>query len=420
MELSAWGTKMAALSGIRSIMEDIAVTSTGADSGEWLNLSPGNPAAIPEAAATWQRLEQEAVADGFAAASGRYGPSRGTDGLVQAIVRYFNQRYGWGISAQNVLVGPGSQLLCFIATTIFTGPHPGGNRKLVLPATPDYTGYQGLNLEPGGIAGLPSRIVREDNRHFHYALEPGPLRQGEPPGMMLLSSPSNPACRSITAGELAELVSIAEAYDIPLVVDNAYGEPFPTITASSARPVHHPNVINCFTLSKAGLAGERIGFAIGGTQPISAMLSFLANCALHAPQLIQAVVARALDSGELDTLTASIIRPYYVNKRRSAEKLLEELLPSSIRWRLHSSDGGMFCWLWIDEPWFDDLTMYEEMKRRKVFIVPGRHFFVPSPEAPPDEHSTRCIRLSLSADESVIAEGTARLARALEQMSHAQ
>lgn len=416
MELSAWGTKMAGLSGIRSIMEDIALSATGDDRDEWLNLSPGNPAYIPEVTATWQRIEAETLETGFAQASGKYGPSRGTDALVRAIVGYFQRHYGWDIGPANVLVGPGVQLLTFIATTVFTGPFGDARRPLLLPATPDYTGYQGLSIEPGAIRGLSSRIVVEDERHFHYALDTSELRTGPRPGMMLLSSPSNPACRSITATELEELIGAAQEFDIPLVVDNAYGEPFPTITATSVPPALHPHVINCFTLSKAGLAGERLGFAIGAPEPISAMLSFLSNCALHAPQLIQAVVARAMDGGELDSMTANVIRPYYVAKRRTAEKLLTERLPQSVRWRLHSSDGGMFCWLWIDEPWFNDLAFYEAVKQEKVFIVPGRHFFVPPENGEPaDPHASQCIRLSLSAEEPVLAEAISRIAATLER-----
>jgi valine--pyruvate aminotransferase len=80
----------------------------------------------------------------------------------------------------------------------------------------------------------------------------------------------------------------------------------------------------------------------------------------------------------------------------------------------------MFCWLWIDEPWFDDLACYTELKRQQVFIVPGRHFFVPpEPGRPADPHATKCIRLSLSAEEPVIAEAITRIATTLELLRRA-
>jgi valine--pyruvate aminotransferase len=420
MELSRWGVKMAGMSGIRSILEDIALSAADSSGETWINLSPGNPARIPEAVETWRRIEGDALQSSFTEASCQYGPSRGANALVDALVRYFNAKYGWDISARNVVVGPGCQMLCFIAATIFTGPSAAGRKRLILPSVPDYTGYQGLCLEEGTIAGLEPRLEFQGDRYFRYAFETDRLWHEDSIGMLLLSSPCNPTGRSVEAGELAALISFVAERDIPLVIDHAYGEPFPGVAAAAVDPPLHPNVINCFTLSKAGLPGERIGFAIGPADTISAMVSFTANSNLHAPQLVQAVLERALNSGDLDDLTAKVIRPYYRQKRLVAEQLLHDCLPESVNWRLHSSEGGMFCWLWIDHPWFNDLELYNALKRKKVFIVPGRNFFV-GPLTTPflATHGTKCIRLSLSAEESVIAEGIGRVAEALDEARRA-
>ncbi|MFD7668587.1 aminotransferase class I/II-fold pyridoxal phosphate-dependent enzyme [Streptomyces sp. NPDC059788] len=421
MELSLRGAKMGGLSGIRSIMEDIALAGSDPSGGAWVNLSPGNPAHIPEVADTWLRLQQESSAQRFTEVSGRYGPSRGAEGLVDAIVRYFNRRYGWSITARNVLVGAGCQMLAFMATTAFTGPFAGGFRRLVLPSVPDYTGYQGLSLDVDGIVGVAPGVEFQDGRLFRYTFDLGAVRREPSMGMMLLSSPGNPTGRSIPADALAGLIEIAEERDVPLFLDHAYGDPFPGVAEDAVDPPWHPHVINCFTLSKAGLPGERLGFAIGPQDAIDTMLSFTANIYLHPPQLIQATVERALDTGVIDTLTDEVIKPYYRRKRQVAEKMLHEFLPDTVDWRLHATEGGMFCWLWIDHDWFVDLALYEALKRKKVFVVPGRHFFVPPFDSPfLAEHATRCVRLSLGPDESVIAEGIRRLAAALEEMRGAR
>ncbi|MEE1927328.1 valine--pyruvate transaminase [Streptomyces sp. TRM 70351] len=417
MQLSAWGAQMSRLSGIRTIMEDIALAGRAGAGGEWLNLSPGNPALIPEVVETWRELTREALDERFVEASCRYGPSRGSDTLVDAIVQYFNTTYGWSIGPENVLVGPGSQMLCFLATTLFTGPHTSGNRPLVLPRLPDYTGYQGLGLQDGGVVGIEPLVVREGERAFSYAVDVEALRRHGDAGMLLLSNPANPTGCSISAEELRALVDTATELDAPLVVDNAYGEPFPGVVETRLAPLLHPQVINCFTFSKAGLPGERVGFAIGSAEHIGPMVSFMANAALHAPQLVQAVVERALTTRRIDVLTTKVVKPYYRAKRHMAESLLHDALPSDVDWRLHSSDGGMFCWLWIDHDWFDDLRLYELLKRKRMFVVPGRHFFI-GPLTTPflAGHGTRCVRLSLSSDEWAIAEGIARLAEALEEL----
>ncbi|MEV6568679.1 aminotransferase class I/II-fold pyridoxal phosphate-dependent enzyme [Streptomyces kronopolitis] len=418
MQQSSRGRQMSRLSGIRSIMEDIATAGGDVSESEWLNLSPGNPSHIPVVVAAWNRLAQEALNDRFIESSTRYGPSRGTTGLVDAVVEYFNLTYGWSIGPENVVVGPGSQMLSFIATTLFTGPDADGvMRPLVLPRLPDYTGYQGLSVDPGGIVGLEPLIVPEDRHTFHYAVDTEALARQSRMGMMLLSNPANPTGNSVDAGELKALIDTAERRDVPLVLDHAYGEPFPGVVQTRLAPVLHSHVLNLFTLSKAGLPGERIAFAIGPAELIDPMVSFIANSSLHAPQLMQAVVERALASRQIDALTTQYIKPYYKSKREMAEELLAETLPDSLNWRLHSSDGGMFCWLSIDHDWFDDLELYQLLKRKRMFIVPGRHFFV-EPLTTPflRTHGRRCIRLSLSPDEWAVAEGIDRLGEALEEM----
>lgn len=414
MQLSARGARMARASGVTTILEDIAAARSSG--GEWLNLSAGNPAAIPEVVSTWQRLEADALADDFADSSCQYGPTRGSDGLVDAIIRYFNNRFRWGIGRDNIVIGPGSQMLCFIATSVFTGPSSLGCRPLVLPCVPDYTGYQDLCLDDGSVVAIEPFVEIHDARHFSYAVNIAAVRQTPTIGMILLSSPCNPTGRCIAPSELSALVRLAKERDIPLVIDHAYGEPFPRIAEPSAEPLFHPNVLNCFTFSKAGLPGERIGFAIGPAEVVSPMVSFLAKSTLHAPRLIQAVTERALNTGEIDILTAKVINPYYRRKRLVAERLLQESLPEQVSWRLHSGQGGMFCWLWIDEEWFNDINFYGALKHKKVSIVPGRHFFT-EPFATPflADHAIRCIRLSLSAEEPVLAEGISTIAEALRE-----
>jgi len=412
------GDKMASMSGLRSIMEDIATSTAGSDAGEWLNLSIGNPAPIPAVMQAWQELTEEALVKNFGEASCSYGPSRGAVSLVLAITDYFNERYGWGIRPENVIVGPGSQLLCFIAAALYAGPGKAGRTRTVLPMMPDYTGYQGLCMSTDDIAGISSGIeIGDSRRHFRYTFDFAALEERTDIGMLLLSSPSNPTGRCVDKDELGELIRIAERRDVPLLFDNAYGEPFPQICRTATPPAYHPNVINSFTLSKAGLPGERIGFAIGAERYITEMVAFLSNSALHAPRLAQAAVASSLRSGLLDRLVSTVITPFYAARRTKAEQLLADTMPADIRWRVHAAAGGMFCWVWIDEDWFDDMELYRLLKEKHVFVTPGRNFFViPADTRSGDGHQTRCFRISLSPGEGILTEGIKRIADALAQL----
>ncbi len=417
MHLSRSGAKMASLSGLRLIMEDIATAMSAAADREWLNLGIGNPAAIPEVRDTWRRATVEALAASFADVSCRYGPSRGLPQLVEAIAEYFNDRYGWDIGPRNIAVGPGSQMLAFAAAALFTGPGEDRDTRLVLPVTPDYTGYQGLNLHPGGITGVAPVVRLQGRRSFRYLLDLPALERLEDVGLLLLSSPSNPAGRSASPDEIRQLIALAESHDVPLVLDNAYGSPFPGIGGQAAAPVRDERVVNLFSLSKAGLPGERLGFAIGEARYIDPLVSFLSNTALHPPQLVQAAVARSLRSQSLDTLVATVITPFYAERRKFVEALLAQSLPADIAWRLYASDGGMFSWLWVDEDWFDDLTFYEALKAKGVFVVPGRYFFTDlEPSEALGRHTRQCIRISITPDTDTLTAGIALLAATLGEL----
>jgi valine--pyruvate aminotransferase len=411
MQLSSWGRQMSVKSGIGSIMDDIATcAAASADDDPWLNLSPGNPAQIPESVACWQQLATDALTEDFVEAWCRYGPARGTPALVSAIVEYFQDTYHWPIGPQNVVVGPGAQQLAFLAATSYTDEQ----RPLVMPRLPDYAGYQGLVGSTGSIVGIPSRIVLDGERQFHYALDIEAVRAQSAMGMLLLSSPANPTGSSLAPAELADLVSVAEERDIPLFIDNAYGQPFPGVTEAMTSPVWHSHVINCFTLSKAGMPGARFGFVIGSEAALAPIAGFVENTLLHPAQLIQSVARRAFASRQIDMLTEKVIRPYYEAKREAVEELLHDQLPQQVAWRIHANRGGMFCWLWIDEPWFDDLAVCAALKSRRVLIVPGRYFFTNSALA--DPHSTRCIRVSIGGELELIAEGIRRLSSALDEL----
>jgi valine--pyruvate aminotransferase len=421
MQLSLIGSQMSRMSGLRSIMEDIAKSASQFSDAEWINLSVGNPAAIPEVIAMWKDLTEQALDAGFAEGSCQYGPSRGAPVLVDAIAAYFNRQYGWNINADNIIVGPGSQMLAFIAAALYAGPRPGGRTRIVLPLLPDYTGYQGLCMESGGIVGLESSVQREEDGYFRYAIDFSAVERCADIGLLLISSPANPTGRSLSGGELGSLVKIAERRGVPLLVDHAYGEPFPQVARTLTAPICHDNVINCFSLSKAGLPGERIGFAIGPEQYITPMVSFLANSALHASRLAQSAIAIGLRSGAIDHVVATAIKPFYENRREMAIKLLREAMPTAADWWIHAGDGGMFCWVWVNEDWFDDLALYQLLKRDQVFVAPGRNFFTEPTGAPcADDHATRCFRVSLTVQQDVLAEGISRIGRAVRELRSAR
>ena len=78
--------------------------------------------------------------------------SQGYEPLIEAVINDFNQRYGLQLTQRNILITPGSQSLYFFAANTFGGFAANGEMKeIVLPLSPDYTGYGGISLAPEAV-----------------------------------------------------------------------------------------------------------------------------------------------------------------------------------------------------------------------------------------------------------------------------
>ena len=70
---------------------------------------------------------------------------------------------------------------------------------------------------------------------------------------------------------VVQLDSIAQEYGVPLIIDNAYGQPFPGAIYTQASLKWNANMILCMSLSKLGLPGLRTGIVIANHETIEAI-----------------------------------------------------------------------------------------------------------------------------------------------------
>ncbi|MDE5069456.1 MAG: valine--pyruvate transaminase, partial [Trichodesmium sp. St4_bin8_1] len=151
--LSQFGTTMSRLTGVRAIMADIIATLRGGQGQEFLDFSSGNPLILPEVEKLWKDCTTELLASPeYGEVVGRYGSSQGYQPFIDAVVNDFNSRYGLSLSDRNVLITPGSQSIYFYAANAFGGYTDNQTlKKIVLPLSPDYTGYGGVSLIPEAV-----------------------------------------------------------------------------------------------------------------------------------------------------------------------------------------------------------------------------------------------------------------------------
>ncbi|HEY0797991.1 MAG TPA: aminotransferase class I/II-fold pyridoxal phosphate-dependent enzyme, partial [Candidatus Baltobacteraceae bacterium] len=260
------GERFRSRTGVRRIMQDIEQTLADRNAAGIINLSAGNPLRIAPVAAMWRRfLSQELESpDALDEAIGRYGSSRGYFPFIKAIVDCYNEHYGWNITEKNVVVTPGSQSGLFYVLNAFCGPRPDGSSvRVCYPQNPDYTGYQGLLWDPSYVVAFKPQIELKGDRHFRYAVDLDALDAIDNIGCFVLSRPCNPSGNVASDDEMEALNRRAEELDVPLIVDGAYGPPFPNLVEVPMKLTWGSHVIHSTSLSKCGLPGERIGVLIG-------------------------------------------------------------------------------------------------------------------------------------------------------------
>ncbi len=415
--LSQFGDQMSNLTGVRAIMKDINETLRAGQGQEFCNLSAGNPLIIPAVEQLWRMYTADLLAsEEFGDVVCRYGASQGYDPLIDAIAEDFNQRYGLSLTRRNILITPGSQSLYFFAANAFGGYTQAGQlRRIVLPLSPEYTGYGGVSLvQEALIAYKPKLDIETATHRFKYRPDFSQLQIGEDTGCVIFSRPCNPTGNVLTDEEVRKIADLAAPFNVPVLIDSAYGPPFPGLNFTPMTPVMGGNIIHCMSLSKAGLPGERVGIAIGDENLIQILEAFQTNACIHSSHYGQAIAARAIQSGTLAQVAAEVIRPFYQAKFKVLEATLSECMNPDLPWFLHRGEGAIFAWLWLKDLPISDWELYQRLKQVGVIVVPGSSFF---PGLHEDwAHKHECIRISLTAPDQAIATGMQRLAKVVEQV----
>ncbi len=414
--LTQFGTQMSNLTGVRAIMKDIIDTLGAAQGQSFINLSAGNPVILEPVAQLWRDCTAQLLASpDYNEVVGRYGASQGYQPLIEVIIEDFNQRYNLTLNSRQILVTSGSQALYFLAANAFGGYTPDNQLKqVVLPLSPDYTGYGGVSLTPSSLLAYRPRVDIQGQHRFKYHPDFDQLSLNDTTGCVIFSRPCNPTGNVLTHAEVRQIIRLAQPWNIPVFIDSAYAPPFPNLSYTEYQPIFETNVVHCMSLSKAGLPGERVGIAIGDESIIQTLEAFQTNVCIHSGRYGQAIATQAIQSGALAQLSTDVIRPHYQAKLHILETALDQHLPNDLPWFLHICEGAIFGWLWFQDLPISDWELYQQLKEVGVLVVPGNPFFPGLQKV--WRHKQECIRISLTATDSEINQGIKKIATTLNRI----
>ena len=415
MKFSELGTRLAGQTGINALMADLGEALAEGDGPSPLMLGGGNPAHIPAMEKVWDHRMKEIIADPsvLRRTLAIYDPPRGNQGCLEALAELLRSEFGWPIGPENIAVTPGGQTAFFQLFNLFAGRMQDGTKgKILFPLMPEYIGYADQSLEKDTFTALKPLIEITGDHRFKYGIDFNNLRVTPDIRALCVSRPTNPSGNLITDAEIKRLAELAALHDIPLIIDNAYGWPFPGILFDEVTPLWTEQTIHVMSLSKFGLPGTRTAFVVGPPEVAAAVASMTAVTGLANGNFGQAIAGPLIASGEITRLSSEIIQPYYLAKRDKALSAIAELFPEEAPYAIHESGGAMFLWLWIRESKRTSKEIYQALKKRGVLVVPGEYFFFGlNDEEWPHRHE--CLRLSFAMDDNDVREGIRIIANEL-------
>ncbi|WP_017223421.1 valine--pyruvate transaminase [Moritella dasanensis] len=412
MEFSLFGQRFTQFSGITQLMHDL---NEGIRSGDdVIMLGGGNPAQIPEMLARFNSEAQQLLSSGdLVAAMSNYDGPQGKNSFTTALATLLNKTYGWELTDKNIALTNGSQNAFFYLFNLFAGDFADNKKKKVLfPLAPEYIGYTDTALSDDFFETVKPKIELLDDGLFKYHVDFDNLHITEDIGLICVSRPTNPTGNVLTDEEMQRLDVLAREHKIPLLIDNAYGTPFPNIIFEPVEPIYNDNTILCMSLSKLGLPGTRCGIVIGNEEVISA-ISNLSGIINLAPGSLGPMLAQNLvESGDIISLSEDVIKPYYHGKALQAVNWLQQSITDE-RFRIHKPEGAIFLWLWFKDLPISSQELYERLKARGVLIVSGHHFFPGLDEE--WRHTDECIRMNYSQPDDAVQRGIVIIAEEVQK-----
>ncbi|QFQ79007.1 valine--pyruvate transaminase [Vibrio harveyi] len=411
MQFSKFGEKFNQYSGITQLMDDL---NDGLRTPGAIMLGGGNPAAIPAMLDYFHQAGEEMLASGeLVAALANYDGPQGKDAFVKALAQLFRETYGWDISEKNISLTNGSQSGFFYLFNLLAGKQPdGSHKKVLLPIAPEYIGYGDAGIDEDIFVSYHPEIELLDNGLFKYHVDFEQLTVDDSVAAICASRPTNPTGNVLTDEEVRKLDKLARENNIPLIIDNAYGLPFPNIIFEDVEPFWNENTILCMSLSKLGLPGVRCGIVIASEEITQALTNMNGIISLAPGSVGPALANHIIGKGDLLKLSSEVIKPFYKQKSQRAVELLQEAITDE-RFRIHKPEGAIFLWLWFDELPITTMELYQRLKARGVLIVPGEYFFIGQKDE--WDHAHQCLRMNYVQDDEMMQKGIAIIAEEVEK-----
>ena len=405
---SKFGNRFTRYTGARELMDDLGYAMSSPH--PVCMLGGGNPAHIPEVENLFREELSRLLGDDqeYRRMLGNYPVPAGEERFRIVLAELLNREYGLDVSAKNIALTNGSQSGFFLLFNLLAGVQQDGSfKKILLPLTPEYIGYSDVGLETDMLTALRPSIEFLPDNLFKYRLNPAELEIGDEIAAMCISRPTNPTGNVLTDAEVSQLVTLAKTNSIPLIIDNAYGMPFPQILFTETTLFWDPSIILCMSISKLGLPGIRTGIVVASEEIVDALASMTSVMSLAVPSIGAVLLSDMVASRRILEISEHIVRPFYADKMEQALGFAHAAL-AGLPYHVHKPEGALFLWLWFPDLPISSTELYQRLKRRDVLVLSGHNFFPGLEEE--WQHQHECLRVTYTQDAEIVRRGLQAIA----------
>jgi 2-aminoadipate transaminase len=355
----------------------------------------------------------------------QYGITAGETNLRQLTARHLQKLDDAGATSKShswekVIITGGSQQLLYMTLEALCDED-----NLVLVEDPTYFVFLSI-LQSRGIRARGVRLERDglDLAHLEIVLQ-RLKKSGELPrlkALYLISYFQNPTGVTTRFKKKHDILKLLKQFEhaaghpIYLMEDAAYRElrfSGPDIQSALMVPGAADRVIYTGTYSKPYAPGARVGFGLLPEPLFTAVQRIKGNHDFGTANLLQQLLAGALETGLYDRHVAKVEKRYGQKARVMKQALAKHFPPNVEIWE---SGGGLYFWARLPRNVATgaESKIFKTALKNDVLYVPGELCYADDPARRKPDHE---MRLSFgSASEENIREGIKRLGSVLREM----
>ena len=329
----------------------------------------------------------------------QYSLTEGIPQMREWVARRLTQRFGRPIGARDAIMVNGSQQGLDLLGKIFLDPgdHVVLEHPSYLGAIQAFDAYQAryLAVDTDEDGMIPESLERVIERADPF-----------PKMVYLIPNFQNPTGRTLALDRRERIVRICEAFDVPLIEDDPYGElcfeneALPALSSYASTGT----IVYLGTGSKIMAPGLRVAWAVVPDADVREKLVLAKQGAdLHSGSLAQYLFFQYVSREDAFEAHIRRIVDTYRRRRDVMHAALTRFMPAGVGF--NRPQGGMF--LWATVAGIDTQALLEVCARDKVVFVPGVSFY-------PNRDVHDGMRLNFSnSGEELIQVGIERMAHAV-------